>query len=70
MAGILFVGGELTQTEELLNTQQKPGAADSADQNGDLHTGRQYRSVTVGRVVVMKVVMNTPTARDNRNAGN
>src|SRR6202022_1916628 len=34
--------GELAQTEQLLHPEEKAGAANPADQNRDLHTGRQY----------------------------
>ena len=34
---------ELTQAEQLLHAEQEAGAADAADQNGDLHIARQYR---------------------------
>ena len=30
--------GELAQPEQLLHAEQEAGAADAADQNGDLHT--------------------------------
>jgi len=43
----MFIGdrrhwGELAQTEQSLHAEQEAGAADSADQNRDLHTARQY----------------------------
>ncbi|MDT5265466.1 MAG: hypothetical protein QOI90_2092, partial [Mycobacterium sp.] len=31
---------ELPQSQQLLDTEQEPGATDAADQNGDLHIDR------------------------------
>ncbi|BBX95157.1 hypothetical protein MLAC_04510 [Mycobacterium lacus] len=34
--------GKLAQAEQLLNPEQEAGTADPTDQNGDLHSARQY----------------------------
>lgn len=34
--------GELPQAEKSLNTEQKTGAPDTPNQNGDLHSDRAY----------------------------
>ena len=71
---------ELTEPEQLLNTQQEPGAADPTDQHCDLHTARQYRPgdaavagdsgpISMTREgPFLAVVTDTPRADDNRNA--
>ncbi len=38
VAAIGAGGRELSQTEQALHSEKEPGAADSAHQNGDLHT--------------------------------
>ncbi|GBE65690.1 hypothetical protein MFM001_21520 [Mycobacterium sp. MFM001] len=36
------LASELAEAEQMLHAEKKAGAADPADQNRDLHTGRQY----------------------------
>jgi hypothetical protein len=38
--GLGELPGKLTQPEQSLHAQQESGPADSADENGDLHTDR------------------------------
>lgn len=40
VAGVVV--GELSQAQQVLDTQQEAGAPDPTDQNRDLHTARQY----------------------------
>ena len=40
VVGVRSRSGELAQAEQLLHAEQESGAADAADQNGDLHTDR------------------------------
>src|SRR5258707_405759 len=37
------VCGKLAEAQQMLHPQQKARAADPTDQNGDLHSARQYR---------------------------
>ena len=48
IAGQRRAGGELAKIEQLLHPEQEAGAADSADQDRDLHTARQYAGKTRG----------------------
>jgi hypothetical protein len=43
----VLLHSELTEPEQLLDPQQESGAANPADQNGDLHIARQYCPTTV-----------------------
>ena len=69
---------ELTQPEQLLNTQQEAGAADATDQNGDLHLTFTGLDSTAQKVLPNDeavgrsgpVVTDTPKNENNRNAEN
>ena len=53
IAGECRAGGKLAKTEQPLDAKQKAGAADSADQNRDLHTARQYARPRAARTVMV-----------------
>jgi hypothetical protein len=57
---------ELTQPEQLLNTQQESGAANPTDQNGDLHLTFTGLDSTARAATVT----DTPKVENNRNAEN
>lgn len=66
---------ELTQPEQLLNTQQEAGAANPTDQNGDLHVDDSTARRLCGSGAVMRAlsvvvgsVIDTPNAQNNGNA--